>query len=354
MKIDLKSIPADFSVREFQFHGEALFLVDPQNPFEANWTQDNLIFRSSIWNKEGELVSAGFKKFGNWLEKPDLWPVPKTLVNCDLVEKCDGSLLILSKYKGNLLIRTRGSSDAYEKGNGQELDILKAKYPKIIEALEDEDVSILLEWVSPTNKIVIDYKEPEFYLIGVVNHINYSLFNQGVLDFLASTWEIPRPARYRFDSISEMLETIKQIEGKEGLCLYAPGGDIFKVKSDWYLKRHAFKSQVSLNSLIDLYLDWARPNKDKFVKKIEAEFDFECAEIAKPLIEKIYQSVYKVEDLLESLRVAAEEYKKMPRKEAALKIKLLSYSGLIFQLLDGKEPNQRQQKELLLQFTQKT
>ncbi len=352
MVINLNSIDRNqFAVREFAFHGESLFLVNPLNPFEVDWNKDNLIFRSSIWNKEGQLVSAGLPKFGHWGEKPDLWSLPTNLTNSSLVEKIDGSLLCLSNYKRNQIVRTRGSHNATEKENGHEIEVLKKKYPRVFNNtnVNSGKVSLLLEWVSPTNKIVCDYPEPDLYLIGVVNHEDYSLISQDTLDKLAEIYQVQRPARYNFGSISEMLVKIKELEGKEGICLYTPDGNIFKIKSDWYLRRHAFKSQVSLNSIIDLFCDWGYPNQDDFIKRLAAETDYECVKFAEPLIKQVSEAWLNVKAVIRINEVLVNNLRSMPRKSVAGIIKGSEHPSLCFQLLDGKV-NLKTYKDLLIKY----
>ena len=121
MKIDLSKINREhFLVHESTIYGEPLYLVQPMH-IGCTWTQENKIFRSSIWNAQGELVSAGFPKFPNWGEQPEVFPLPKSLEYATTVEKLDGSLLILSKYRGKLILRTRGTFDASVHDNGNEL-----------------------------------------------------------------------------------------------------------------------------------------------------------------------------------------------------------------------------------------
>ena len=110
--------------------GEKCFLVCPKD-FGVQWNKDNLIFRSSIWNEQGEPVSLSFKKFFNWEEQKELVPFPSSTKNCSLIEKKDGSLLIISKYKNQIIHRTRGTFDASNLENGHEIEFLKQKYPKV-------------------------------------------------------------------------------------------------------------------------------------------------------------------------------------------------------------------------------
>lgn len=352
MKIDLNSIDRNqFAVREFNFHGETLLLINPKNPFKVDWNKDNLIFRSSIWNQDGELVSGGLPKFGNWAEKPDLWLLPVSLTNCSLVEKIDGSLLVISSYKGKLIIRNRGSHNAAEKENGHEIEVLKKKYPRVFNNtnVNSGKISLLLEWVSPTNKVICDYPEPDIYLIGAVNHEDYSLISQDTLDKLAEIYQIKRPARYNFGSISEMLAAIKVTEGKEGVCLYTPDGNIFKIKSDWYLKLFSFKNHVDINSIIDLFCDWGYPNESDFVAKLAAETDYECVKFAEPLIKQVTEAWLKVRAVIRVNEVLVDSMRDLARRDAAAILRNSEYPDLCFQLLDGKV-NPKTYKGLLIKY----
>jgi hypothetical protein len=66
-------------------------------------------------------------------ENPEHFPVPTDLKNSVITDKLDGSLLIVSKYKGNYILRTRGTVDATRLENGYELEIFKQKYLPLLE-----------------------------------------------------------------------------------------------------------------------------------------------------------------------------------------------------------------------------
>jgi hypothetical protein len=133
MKIDLESIDKEsFMVHQHKIGEHEVTLVQPIH-IGATWNRGNLIFRSSVWDKEGNPVSLSFKKFFNWDEKPDIDPAPETLEGAKLLEKLDGSTLIISRYKGITVMRTRGTVDAYQQANADELTFLREKYDKFFE-----------------------------------------------------------------------------------------------------------------------------------------------------------------------------------------------------------------------------
>ena len=362
MKINLAEIDREnFMVHPHDFHGETVYLVQPIH-IGAKWNKQNLIFRSSVWNAEGELVSASFKKFFNWSEQPELCYTPFSLTangGCQLIEKIDGSTLIVSKYKGNLMIRTRGTTDATKLDNGHEIEILRQKYSYVFDKINLLiDTSYIFEWVSPTNKIVINYgNEPELYLTAIIDHDGYDMVSQDVLDINAAAMGVKRPKTFNFNSIKEMLDGVEQLKGQEGLCVYCNWGqDIRKVKSAWYLACHHMRSELgSYERVIDLFFTIGQPNYTDFYKYVVNTFDFEIANLIKNDISIICDGMKEVKLIIAHLNEFIAPLRQKTRKDAALAI-IQAYgqtnrAGMAFKLLDGKELLADDLKKLLYQVT---
>jgi len=302
MKIDLDKVDrTQFMVHEHSLNGEIVHLIQPQH-IGTKWTQDNKHMRSVVVNYDGEVISAGFPKFTNWGENPDNFPVPNSLRNCTVMEKLDGSLLIVSKYNGQYILRTRGTVDASTLANGHELELFKtnilpklvdATYPnyKYIDAMQGDTwrVSILFEWLSPINKIVINYgDEPKFTLIGIIGHTEYDMVNQSGLDWLSKHWGLERPVTYTFSDVNDLLQNVEQWKGKEGVCVYSKNDQsIHKVKGAWYLALHHMKSELSnIEKVMDVWLEQGMPDYNTFYNYIFTTFDF----VVKPIELHFYSS----------------------------------------------------------------
>ena len=68
MQITLSTINTEhFRITEKCVNNKSVFLVQPQR-VGVKFTQSNKIFRSSVWDKTGRLVSASWPKFTNWGE----------------------------------------------------------------------------------------------------------------------------------------------------------------------------------------------------------------------------------------------------------------------------------------------
>jgi hypothetical protein len=363
MKIDLNNIDTEnFMSHDHFINGEVVTLIQPKN-IGVKWRQDNKHLRSSVWNYEGELISAGFPKFTNFGENPEHFPVPQSLKNCTVVEKLDGSLLIVSKYKGQLILRTRGTVDAHTMDNGHELEIFKEKFLNSINHATPDtwNVSILFEWVSPQNKIVINYgAEPDWYVVGIVRHNDYSLFEQSELDMWAKNKNFKRPATYTFSDVNDLLENVEHWKGKEGVVIYSQDGQMLhKVKAFEYLKCHAFKGNATFENTIEMFFEFDMPSYQEFETKLIEKFDYECYKMVRGHISNICDGFKEVLNVVDGMNRFVNKIKSLPtRKEQAVAVfssygKESNRSSYIFTILDGKSLTKEQLKKLLYQVTKK-
>lgn len=355
MKIDLDAIDTEqFMKRPFTIHGRLCYLIIP-NHIGAVWTKDNLHLRSSIWDEHGYLVSAGFPKFFNWGEKDNIIPPPNHLMHANIVEKLDGPTLIFSWLDGKPIIRTRGTVTIDDFDNASDLPILLEKYPKMKELQLSGDSSIIFEWYSPANRIVLNMgDEPDMFLIGLIRHSDYRLEPQAWLDNFAEFRGLKRPTRYTFSTITELCSNVEGWINKEGVCIYYNHDqNIKKLKGLWYLKLHAFKSECTLDNVLDLYVQFERPDFNTFLAKIEEVFDFECAQMAMPFISSICDANKVVDKIVAHMHKFVYNLAGKARKDQAEEI-LSAYgktnrSGYVFTLLDGKPLDAKAYKKLLHQ-----
>lgn len=251
--------PTQFVFRDCIVAGDECILITP-NDMGTTWNDDNARFRSCIVRKSDNfVVSQGFAKFCNFAEKPDFQPWNHDWT-IEARHKLDGSLLIVSKYKGQLICRTRGTVDARQLDNGHEIDLLIAKYPKAFDNnwLDAEGYSLLFEWTTPNNVIVLrEHAEPTLTLLGIVHHWSCGYFAQKDVDAFAQEIGVNRPVRYHYNSIMEVIEDVDAWKGAEGVVLYSPDGQTLKkIKAAEYLVAHRAKSSLSSrNNLIDYFFE---------------------------------------------------------------------------------------------------
>jgi hypothetical protein len=369
MKIDFSTVDAtQFMMHQHIVNGEACTLIQPQF-IGATWTAENKIFRSSLWNYHGELISAGFPKFTNWGEKPDVFPLPSSLKNTNIIEKLDGSLLIVSKYKGHYILRTRGTSDASKLDNGHELELFRANVLPLLESdmysnfmVDTWGHSVLFEWTSPIQKIVLNYGDtPVWTLVGVIKHEDYSLWTQKELDVFATKQGLNRPVHYIFPEVDDLIKGIEAWKGKEGVCVYSKNDQVIhKVKSAWYLALHRMKESLSsIDKVIDVWHDQGEPSYQTFEKFITDQFDYELFQQIRGEVSNICDASKEVKKILDGFNVFVNDtLRPLPsRKEQALKVVaaygITNRASFIFKLLDGKELGSEDRKKLLYQVLKK-
>lgn len=364
MKIDINSIDREqFAVDLRNLNGEDVYLIQPLT-MATKWTKQNKIFRSLLVNADGDIISAGFPKFVDFGVQPDVFPPPKDLNHSVVVTKEDGSLLIVSKYRGQWIFRTRGTVDATEHGTGAEIDFFKEtvlkKLLKTFALDESTDRSFLFEWLTPANQIVVKPKEePELILIGCVNHEDYSLSSQISLDEIADFYGFNRPKRHFFDNLDELLVEVEKWQGLEGVCLYTDKGQsIHRIKSSWYKNLFNFKRELSsFESLLDVWLQYGRPDYVDFYNTIANTFDYHLAEFCKGNISIICDAYKEAKLIVAHMKEFVLKLAGKSRKDQALAI-LAAYgkterSSFVFNLLDGKEIDDRMWKKLIYQITKK-
>lgn len=373
MKIDLNAVDqTQFMMHPHIVNGETLWLIQPVH-IGAKWTQANKHFRSSVWHEDGTLVSAGFPKFTNWGENPENFPVPASLKDCNVVEKLDGSLLIVSKWFDKLMLRTRGTVDARNLDNGHELDLFMKKHGDQCLYLLDRyptgpAYSLLFEWVSPEQRIILNYgDEPAWYLVGAVNHDDYSLMPQSTLDYVAKEHGFQRPPVYSFPSVEALMSGVEQWKGKEGVVVYSKNDQVLhKVKGLWYLALHRMKEALaSFDKVVDVWYEQGEPSYQKFEEFVTSQFDWELWTQIQGDASRICDGAKGVNEIVAGMQRFVTEKclplgdpkdRKARGQMAGLVIS--SYgktnrANFVFTLLDGKELGTEDRKKLMYQVLKK-
>lgn len=351
---------SEFIVKDVIFCGIDAVLINP-NHIGTKFTQKNKIFRSSIWSKNtGELLSGMFKKFVNFSENPENFPVPTSLDGCRIVDKIDGSLVGIDYINDCISMRTRGTSSYMSLDNYKDFEYCLSKYPLIKDWITTHsNYTLLLEITTPNLKIVIDYgNEPDFWLIGAIDKNDYSLMTQDKLDGLSKEIGVKRPEYYTFSSMDTLMQSIKAIQGKEGCCLYSNGdSEIHKIKGEKYLMLHRMKSELSsIEKVIDLWISLNYPDYNTFYNEVVNSFDYEIAEIARGHMSNICDAWKEVKQIEAGMRKFVESINHLStRKDKALRV-IQSYggesnnrAGMVFTLLDNKPFTGEMYKKLIFQ-----
>lgn len=337
-----------FNFKDCVIAGDECVLITPKD-MGVDWNDDNKYFRSSIWRKsDGKIISAGFRKFVNYGEKPQFEPFPSN-TTIQAATKIDGSLLIISDHLGQLIVRTRGTADASQLENGHEVEFLKKKYPKAFknEWLECGLYSLLFEWTTPSNRIVLnESEEPTLWLIGMIFHPTYSYVDQFNLAKYAEEMGVSRPKTYRFlmsDTLDDIKKQIEPLKDIEGVVVYDESGQILKkIKTLRYLYLHRmFTGVKTVDHLFDVWKDSGYLFYNDFKDYLAEKYDHELVVSLNDLIEELFVIRDNISVLAKGIHefVNQNGFKELPRKEQAQKIieNWGDWSSLAFNILDKND-----------------
>lgn len=233
------------------------------------WTKDNVWMRSRVETIGGKTLSQGMSKFWNLECGPDFAKVTTASIleairnNQKIVAtlKVDGSLLIRSVYKDNLILRTRGSfSYEHHETTAPEMAEFRQRYPRLFDtSLYNERIHLLFEWVTPANQIVIRYEKPELTLLGAIQENHGGVKRYLTIDELkpiAVDLGIQLVDHFEITNIKDwynFYQTTIDHREIEGYVLRMEGEQkLVKVKAKLYLAKHSLKSELSYKKMVDM------------------------------------------------------------------------------------------------------
>jgi hypothetical protein len=340
--------PEEFNFKDCIIADDECWLITPKN-MGVKWTNENARFRSCIVRKSDNFViSQGFKKFTNYGEQSafepwnDSWKI-------EARHKLDGSLLIVSRYKGEWILRTRGTIDARQLPNGDEIDLLIEKYKQFfknssaIDSVSALQQSWLFEWTTPSNIVVLrESDEYKLTLIGIIAEGQY--YSQEYLDICGSEYKFDRPQKYEYNSLQECIADVSAWKGKEGVVLYSADGQILKkIKATEYCELHKLATGIkTVNHVLDVFMQSPKfTNYEDFYKYIETLLDYEIAEKCKPFIQEItdaYATFVKCTNRMRERMAFIHEYANRKEQAEVILQEFREWKTVVaFLLLDKRE-----------------
>ena len=300
-----------------------IYNYSQKTQYERMWNEETLSCRGLVLDSLGNVVARPFKKFFNLSEVegeiPDL--------PFEVFEKMDGSLGIFFWYNGNPIFASRGSFTSDQSKVGWE----------ILKGMDYENlkrgVTYLFEIIYPENQIVVDYGDTEkLVLLGAIEtftgeEIPYSGIGENLERFeLVRKWSNKK-------SISELAKENDLI--REGYVLRFSNGYRVKVKFEEYCRLHKIITSVSNIDIWEKLKDGLPLNE--ILDKVPDEFYGWVKNTENRLREEFQDILGDSEKILYSMRKKLGDSE---RKVYAEEIKKNINPGILFNLLDGKNPDQ--------------
>jgi T4 RnlA family RNA ligase len=275
-EIDFRRIKVSTSSGFYLFHYNESMTSVPQ----SEWSELELQSRGIIFNQYGEIVARPFDKFFNY--SPSLGYNGRIT---SVVEKIDGSMGILYRKDGQLVVTSKGSLNSYHGEVATKL--LHTKYKATIHNVP-LSWTLIFEIVFPQNKIVVNYGETEsLVLLGARDYITGDMIDNDVLlEYNNRLWGFELPRRYVFNSCDEIVESCGKMDGRyqEGYVVTFENGLMLKFKAPDYIELHRFKFNMTFARFLDMFISGdIKPDFhdeenqaliDEWRENIESEIDF--------------------------------------------------------------------------------
>lgn len=283
--------------------------------------------RGLIFAPDGTLMSRPFHKFFNVNEKEE------TQINVldmsqphVIMEKMDGSMIRPIFMNGRLRLATKmGVTDIAVEAEEQ----LSYNQTEWLEDMLKNGITPILEYIAPTNKIVIEYAEPKLVLLATRDNIygNY--------------WWLPPSAPFEMvqqygsldGGLADYIARARQQQGREGDIIRFADGHMVKIKNDWYVQIHKTKDIVRVDrNIVELILN-------ETIDDTRAMLDPSDMDRVNDVEDEFWQAFEHAVDRLEDLYVTAQSVYGSDKKRIALEmvptLDNKQDSGFIFRMVDG-------------------
>lgn len=224
--------------------------------YDRVWDEITKSCRALVLDNKGNIVARAFDKFFN-IEEHSNEEIPNEPF--EVYEKLDGSLILVFRYLGELVVASKGSFISDHSVLAKNL--IENKYNNIHRFYAN--YVYVFELIGPSNKIVVDYPEDELVLIA---------------KFDANTWEeLPLTDSWirtvdKYDSVADY-NKLKEIipSDKEGFVIRFKNGFRMKIKGNDYFRLHSIITNFS-NTKIWEYLKNGE-DLSKLLENVPDEFD---------------------------------------------------------------------------------
>lgn len=337
MRLTLSEMRAALADRpEFRFvdHDNGMtvgcYMIAGQDSFRDDWALEcrGVTFDTAT----GECVGRPLPKFFNVGERPETQP---DALNWQLLahayEKRDGSLIHTVKSGDYFALKSKKSFSAPQVIAARKwLD----EHPALdgwIHQFVCADHTVIMEWTAPDNRVVIPYDKPRLTVLHVRNNKTGAFIGRDGLQASCETYGLPLAQSISFD-VDGLVARVGALEEVEGFVLQFSDGTLMKLKTQWYLDRHHYMTELRerdvARAVLHEKLDDIRtilPTEDiHTLGRIKAVED--------AVISQIDAIVSEVDTLFAS--TAGQD-----RKTIAIAHKEHPFFALLMQRCSGKEPD---------------
>ena len=206
---------------------------------DAAWYRE---FRGLLLYKDGTIARRPLHKFFNYGEKPETYEL--SLDNPHVImKKLDGSMIApFILPNGEIYWATKMGAESFHNDVEEFVNTSYMPYKSLVKIYCNMGHTPIFEWISPNNKIVVQYNEPSLVLTAVRDmRTGEYLSYKGMICDIDGDFPVVQkiPPFAGFDLLKDHTA---DLEGEEGYVVAFDNGYRVKMKGDWYCQLHKVKS----------------------------------------------------------------------------------------------------------------
>ena len=315
-----------------------------ENPFEEGISADEALYRKIrrecrglIFSSSGKIISRPFSKFFNVNEKEET-QIDKIDMSQPyrLFTKLDGSFIRPLPIGGQMFFATKmGITDiATQAYNFTDNHF---EYIEFSFYCVDNNYTPIFEYISPNNRIVINYYVDNLVCLGIRNNYTGEYVNN--FDEICALYNIPVVEHFNTNQIEKegfarFIEDARNQTGIEGYVLRFDNGYMVKIKTEEYVLFHRSKEKSESEHLI------IQPIVNEQIDDLKGLLFKEDLEKVNEIEKWFWQSIQNQEYKYLELQRTAYELSSGDKKKFALEIAPKmekSDASVVFQIFDGSK-----------------
>ena len=231
--------------------------------------------RGLTYDSDGNIVTIGFEKFFNYRQLDEYqtytddfkekYSDTKRNLNLEVYEKLDGTFITLGIDKNdNLVAATSSSTSSQYTQIAEDYFNNLPNIDQIKTFMKNTNMSLMFEYTSPDNMIVIPYEQTEFTLIGARQRdINAPISEYKELQVIAGLFDLKVCQSQKMD-LDQIIEYQKTNKTSEGFVARNEYGNLLKFKTDyWFEEKENLGdlffgnplTQQKVNKYVELYMN---------------------------------------------------------------------------------------------------
>lgn len=212
-------------------------------------------------------------------------------------DKADGSLTQFVHFPdGTVLPKTKQSFDNEQCIAAKRIYDNNENLRRLILDSYVKGYTVLFEYVSPFNQIVIPYENSELRIIQIRNSATGEYLSTLDMMAIAASYDVSMVEDFfvKENTIEKLLELKETVEGVEGWVVTLEDGQMLKIKTQWYLDRHGLISEIRENDIIAAVVN---EEIDDIITVVTGEKLIQINNISEIVIKKFNELVIEYKDL---------------------------------------------------------